>query len=138
MKTLKQIIKSHWDIIPYLFFGVCTTLINVIIYWGASHILGFFVMMSTVLAWILAVLFAYITNRKWVFHSKAKESLSIIKELISFIACRLATGVVDIVCMYLFVEIMHFEDVIIKFGANLLVIILNYLASKLIIFRKRR
>ncbi len=134
---IKQIYQKYKDIIPYAIFGVLTTLVNVAAYWVAAHPLSLGTMASTVLAWILAVLFAYVTNRKWVFHSEAKGAGAIVKEMISFFLCRLATGVVDWLCMFLFVETLHWNDVIIKFGANVLVIILNYVASKLVIFRHK-
>ena len=137
MSTIKNGIKTHLDIILYLFFGVCTTLVNIISYWIASHIIELTVLTSTILAWLLAVLFAYATNRKWVFHSSATNSIAIIRELSYFITCRVATGAVDMACMWIFVEKMCFNDIIIKLGANVLVIILNYIASKLIIFKAR-
>lgn len=132
---IKDLYKKYSDVIPYLFFGVCTTGVNVFSYWFFAHVLALSVMTSTVIAWILAVTFAYLTNRKWVFHSTAHTKTEIIKEIVSFFLCRLATGVVDWVCMYAFVEILSLNDVIIKFLANVLVIVLNYLASKLIIFK---
>ena len=73
------------------FFGVCTTLVNIISYWIASHIIELTVLTSTILAWLLAVLFAYATNRKWVFHSDATNNIAVIRELSYFITCRVAT-----------------------------------------------
>lgn len=102
-----------------------------------AHPLGMGTMMSTVLAWVFSVLFAYFTNRKWVFHSKATGTQAIVKEIVSFFGCRIATGVVDWACMFLFVEVLSFNDVTIKILANVLVIILNYVASKLIIFKQK-
>jgi len=134
---LKKIYEKYKDIIPYLFFGVCTTAVNVIVYWVAAYPLGFSIMTSTVLAWVIAVLFAYITNRKWVFHSKFNNRKEIIREMMAFFTCRLTTGFIDWLCMWFFVDILEIYDVIIKFAANILVIGLNYLASKLVIFRKR-
>jgi len=133
---LKKLFNKYTNVIAYLFFGVCTTGVNVIAYWVVAHPLKQTVMVSTVIAWVLAVLFAYITNRKWVFISEAHSRTDKIKELFSFFACRLATGVVDWGCMWLFVDILLINDVVIKMAANILVIILNYIASKLIIFRK--
>ena len=135
--NLKKIIQKYKDVIPYLFFGVCTTLVNVVVYWVCAHPFNFNIMVSTIIAWVLAVLFAYITNRKWVFHSEAKTRKEVIKEIVSFFGCRLATGVVDWACMFIFVKILGWNDVVIKFAANVLVIILNYIASKLLIFRKK-
>lgn len=136
--NIKSFISNSKDIILYLFFGVCTTLINVVAYWISAHILKLSTMASTIVAWILAVLFAYITNRKWVFHSSSERKLEILKEIISFISCRFGTGLVDWASMFVFVDILKFDDVIIKFMANIIVIILNYTASKLLIFKKRK
>jgi len=133
---IKKIIKKYKDVTLYLFFGVCTTLVNIITYWIVAHPFGFSTMVSTIFAWFIAVLFAYITNRKWVFHSTTVTSKEIVREIISFFSCRLITGIIDWVCMLIFVDILYLNDVIIKFLANILVIILNYIASKLLIFKK--
>ena len=132
---LSEILKKYREVIPYLFFGVCTTAVNVMSYWICAHWLRLPTMVSTVVAWFLAVLFAYITNREWVFHSKAHKKKEIIKEAFSFFSCRIATGLVDWGCMFIFVQILAWNDLIIKFLANVLVIMLNYVASKWIIFK---
>ena len=134
--SIKNVYAKYKDVIPYLFFGICTTLVNVAVYWVAAYPLALSVMFSTIIAWLLAVGFAYITNRKWVFHSNAVSARDITKEIISFLGCRLATGIVDWFCMFLFVDILNLNDIVIKFLANILVIVLNYVASKLIIFKK--
>ena len=135
---LRKMYEKYKDVIPYLFFGVCTTLVNMVAYWVAAHPLGMKVMVSTVFAWIFAVLFAYFTNRKWVFYSDAKGRREILKEMAAFFTCRLATGLADWLCMFIFVDLLKWNDMIIKFCANVLVVILNYIASKLLIFKKRR
>lgn len=135
---IKDIYKKYKKIILYLFFGGCTTLVNIITYYIFAHVLNCSVMFSTVVAWILAVLFAYLTNRKMVFDSKANGKKEVIKEVISFFACRIATGMVDWLCMYIFVEKLGFNDMVIKIIANIIVIILNYIASKLIVFRDKK
>ena len=137
MERLIKLFCQYKDIILYLFFGVFTTVVNVVAYWFCANVLSFGTMPSTIIAWILAVFFAYITNRKWVFHSSATTRLEIAQEIASFFGCRIATGVVDWLCMYMFVEVLKFNDLVIKILANILVIILNFVASKLIIFRKK-
>ncbi len=134
---LKDLIRKYRDVIPYLFFGVCTTAVNVVVYWICAHPMRLGTMLSTVLAWVLSVLFAYVTNRKWVFHSEAHGRREISREMASFFGCRLATGIVDWLCMFLFVEVLGLNDLFIKLAANVIVIVLNYVASKLLIFRKR-
>lgn len=131
----KQLYEKYKDLIPYGIFGVLTTVVNIASYWVAAHPLGLSVVVSTVIAWILSVLFAYVTNRKWVFHSEAVGFNAIIKEMASFFGCRLATGFIDLACMFVFVDVLHFDDVAIKVIANVIVIVLNYVASKLVIFK---
>lgn len=135
--NLLSLIKEHRDFILYGLFGVLSTVVNIISYWFLSHVLGWKTIISTLFAWFITVLFVYLTNRKWVFHSTASTASEYIKEIISFFSCRIATGVLDWVCMFVFVTLLTFNDMLIKVLANILVIILNYVASKLIIFRQK-
>ena len=134
---MRKLIEKYKDVIPYLVFGVLTTLVNVVSYWIFAHPLRVGVMPSTVIAWILSVLFAYITNRKWVFHSEAHTAPAIVREMLYFFGCRLATGLLDMLFMYIFAVRMNFDDTWVKIFSNVIVIILNYLASKLLIFRHK-
>lgn len=134
--NLKKLYEKYKDVIPYLFFGVCTTVVNIVVYWLMAHFANMGTMVSTIAAWIAAVLFAYITNRKWVFHSKAHTGKEILREIVSFFLARLATGILDWGCMWIFVDLLKWNDVIVKSAANVLVIVLNYVASRLIIFGK--
>lgn len=134
---IKDIFEKYKDTIPYLFFGMCTTIVDIVVYWMCAHLLLFGVMLSTVVAWISAVLFAYIANRNWVFHSEEKTIRGIINEMLSFFCCRLATGVFDWLCMFVLVKKIGWNDVLIKTISNIIVIILNYVASRFIIFKKK-
>ena len=133
-------IRKYWDkykdVILYLIFGGLTTVVNIAVYWICVHILGTGVMFGTVAAWALAVLFAYLTNRTMVFHSSAAGAQAVLKEITSFFGCRLGTGVVDWVIMFVFVTVLHFNDMIVKIAANIIVIVLNYVLSKFVIFKK--
>lgn len=102
-----------------------------------AHLFRMPVTVSTVTAWIITVLFVYFTNRKWVFHSEADTKQAVMKEIFSFFACRVGTEIVDLACMVIFVNLLHFNDMLIKFAANILVIILNYIASKFVIFKHK-
>ncbi len=134
--NFKYLYEKYKDLIPYGIFGVLATAVNIGAYWISAHPLGIGVMPSTVIAWIAAVIFAYFTNRTWVFHSKVTGFGPVMKEMLSFFGCRLATGLVDYVIMFVFVELLHYNDVVIKVIANIIVIILNYVASKWFIFAK--
>lgn len=105
-------------------------------YYICSSLLKLGTIPANVIAWILAVLFAYLTNRKWVFESYALTIKDIINEIIAFFSCRLLTGILDIVIMYIFVDIYSMNGMIIKCISNIIVIILNYVASKLFVFKK--
>lgn len=131
----KKVYEKYKDIILYGLFGSLTTAINIVIYWLLAHPMGLSTMPSTILAWVAAVSFAYLTNRKWVFYSEAHTGSEITKEVAAFFSCRLATGVIDWGCMYLFVDVLAWNDILVKSTANVLVIILNYVASKLLIFK---
>ena len=134
---IKELLNRYRDLILYGFFGVCTTLVNMAVYWLCAHPLGMAVLPSTIIAWFMAVLFAYLTNRKWVFHSETSTRQELWKEIVSFYSCRIATGVVDWVLMFVFVDLLHMNDMVIKVLANVIVIVLNYIASKLVIFKKK-
>lgn len=133
----KELLNRHRDFILYGIFGVLTTVVNMAVYWLCAHPFGIAVLPSTLIAWFMAVLFAYLTNRKWVFHSEASTRQEIRKEIISFYSCRIATGIVDWAMMFVCVDLLGFNDMIIKILANVAVIILNYVASKLVIFKKK-
>lgn len=128
---------KYKEVILYLIFGGLTTLINIISYTVCAHIFYMDTVESTSAAWIISVIFAYVTNKIFVFESKTNTLAMLVKECISFFGCRLATGVMDIVIMYLAVDIMHFNDIIMKIFSNVLVIVLNYVFSKLFIFARK-
>ena len=135
---LKNLLEKYRDMIAYLIFGVLTTVINIVVYWAAAHLLHIPTVPSTVIAWIAVVLGAYLTNRKWVFHSEASGKKEILQEVLRFFAARLATGIFDWVFMYVTVDRMGWNDVAMKVIANVVVIISNYVLSKLVVFRKKK
>ena len=134
---LLALLQKYKNQILYLVFGVCTTFVNVIVYSLCAHIAALSTTLSTIIAWGAAVLFAYLTNRKWVFESQAHTVPTILREMWSFLICRLAAGGLDLAIMYLCVDRLGLPDIPIKILSNLLVIILNYVASKFVIFSKK-
>ena len=133
----QTLLEKYRDVIPYVFFGACTTLVNIVVYWLFAHPLRVPVVPSTIIEWVFSVLFAYVTNRKWVFHSTERSARGIAREMVQFFGFRLGTGVLDWVGMYVLVDVLHFNDVWMKIILNIVVIVLNYLASKLVIFKNR-
>ena len=114
------------------FFGTLTFFVNVIVYFLFENVFGINYIISNIIAWFFSVLFAYITNRIWVFESK---SANIIKEMSLFFGGRIFSGVVDTGLMYLFIDILTIGDLISKIVVQVIVVILNYVFSKLIVFK---
>ena len=133
---ISDLLQRYKSQLLYLFFGGWTTIVNVAVYGVCAHMAALSTTWSTVIAWATAVLFAYLTNRTWVFESRARTAPDILRELWSFVLCRLATGALDLAIMYLCVDRLGLPDMPVKILSNLLVIVLNYVASKLIIFAK--
>jgi putative flippase GtrA len=134
---LKNIFTKYREILLYLFFGGMTTLVNYISYALFTDIFHINYLISNALAWLLSVLFAYITNKIYVFESKTTGFSEILKELSAFIGCRIFSGVIDMAVMYIGVNLLSLNDKIIKIAANVIVVILNYVFSKLFIFKKK-
>lgn len=131
------LMKKHKSFIAYGVFGVLTTIVNIVTYNICYNSLGISNTLSNIAAWILAVTFAYLTNKVWVFDSKSWKWEVLRREVPAFISCRLATGVLDIVIMFICVDIMGLHALLMKVISNVLVIILNYVFSKLVIFKKK-
>ena len=125
------------ELFLYGIFGVLATVIDIFVYWFCARILNFSTVTSTSLAWLIAVMFAYFSNHTFVFESGEKTFKGILREMIYFFSCRIATGIIDVVIMYVFVDLINFDGVYVKTVSNIIVIILNYIASKLFIFKKK-
>ena len=135
--TFVELLKKYKSFISYAFFGVCTTLVNLLSYRLFYFVLSVPNVSSTVLAWFFAVLFAFVTNKLWVFDSKSWAIAIVISELIKFFICRIATGVLDVGVMWFAVDKMQWNAMAWKLISNVIVIVLNYVASKLVIFVKK-
>ena len=135
-KILINLIQKYKSLISYGIFGVLTTVVNIMAYNLCYYKFEISNTFSNVIAWIQAVSFAYFTNKIWVFESKSWRWRIIKKEIAAFVSCRLATGILDLIIMYVCVDIMGMQAMIMKFASNVLVVILNYVFSKLIIFKR--
>lgn len=135
-KKIKRNLLKYKSFISYGIFGVFTTVVNILTYNVCYNSLGLGNTISNIIAWILAVTFAYLTNKSWVFESKSWEWKVLRKEIPAFVSCRIATGVLDIIIMYICVDIMKWPAMLMKLASNVIVIVLNYIFSKLVIFRK--
>lgn len=131
-----DLLKKYKPVLLYLVFGVLSTLVNIGIYALCYRLFGLTNVISTIIAWVLTVLFVFATNKNLVFGSKSMEKQVLVYELVTFYGCRTATGLLDVAMMYIFVDILSLNALAMKVIANVVVVILNFIASKLIIFRK--
>ena len=134
---VKGLIIKYQELIMYGIFGVGATLINIFSYKFFVDILGIYFLVANVIAWILAFVFAFITNKLFVFKSKSWERASALKEFIGFFTARIGTGVLDTALMYVFITTLKIDDTVSKVIINIIVIIINYVASKFWIFKRK-
>lgn len=120
------------QLIAYGIVGSITTIINIIAYWASTRLLAINVTPSTIIAWVIAFIFAFWANRSCVFHSHGR----ILTEFMEFLSARIATGILDVVIMYVFADVLAWPDVWVKAASNVIVIVLNYVLSKLFIFKE--
>lgn len=136
MNRIFEAVKRYRQLISYLFFGVCTTILNTLCHYLCYNILHRSNVFSTVVAWVVAVIAAYLTNKFWVFESRGMRPRETMRELLSFFTLRIGTGVLDVGIMFAAVDLCHGNSVLWKLISNFLVVVINYIASKLVIFKK--
>ncbi len=131
-----KIYRKYEEIINYLIVGVLTTLISVLSYALFAKVFHIHYMVSNIISWILSVLFAYITNKKYVFKSTVIEKKAVLKEMIDFFKYRILSFLIDVSLMYMFVSLLKVDDMISKVLVQILIIILNYVFSKIFVFKE--
>ncbi len=148
---MKKLFEKYKELITYVVFGVLTTLVNFVCFWLFNKILGEkLYLLSNIIAWVISVIFAYVTNKLWVFESKSWKPSVIGREIPEFVGARVFSLLIEEGGLWLFVDVLNFD----KFGFTLLgfdvtgkliakvvlaviVVILNYIFSKLVIFKKK-
>lgn len=152
MKKIKELLIKYKELITYVIFGVLTTVVNFAAFWIIDRALGDrLYLISNAIAWVIAVAFAYVTNKIWVFDSKSWAPKLVFKEICEFVAARLFSFGIEEGGLYLFVTIMGFGkysftllgieitgQLIAKVILAVIVVILNYFFSKFIIFAKKK
>lgn len=136
MKKLINLYKKYEEIINYLIVGGLTTLVSIIVYAIFTKLFHVNYMISNVISWIASVLFAYVTNKKFVFKSKCDSKNKVLIEIYQFFKYRVLSFVIDVLLMYVFVELITIDDMIAKVIVQVVVIVLNYVFSKLFVFKK--
>lgn len=134
-KLIKKIFNR--ETITYLIFGVLTTVVNYAVYYLFYHYTDVDLIVYNTIAWIVAVLFAFVTNKLFVFESKGWKLSILGKEFISFIIARLLSLLIETAFLALTVNLCKMNELTAKLAACVLVVIFNYFASKFFIFKKK-
>ncbi len=140
MSKILALYKKYKEVINYLVFGVLTTILTLLIYYGLTYTImdpnnALMLQGANIISWVVAVIFAYITNRKFVFESKSNN---IIKECVSFFGARIVTLIMDMIIMFIGVTVFKGNDKIFKLFSQIVVIVSNYVFSKLFVFKKKK
>ena len=136
MKKIRTLLARHHDVIAYLFFGVLTTAVNYIVYLPCYNLLHLSAAVSNVIAWVFAVAFAYLTNKPFVFESRDWSAKTVVPELAKFVGCRIGSGVLETAVMFFTVDLCGLDGNVMKLITSVLVVVLNYIGSKLLVFRE--
>ncbi|MDD6146324.1 MAG: GtrA family protein [Oscillospiraceae bacterium] len=152
MNMIKKLFIKYKELIVYVVFGACTTLVNFAAFKLFNVILGEkLYLLSNIIAWFLSVVFAYVTNKLWVFESKSWEKRLVIKEVIAFFSARVFSFLVEEAGLFVAVDLLKFSEksltvfgitiggtMIAKVILAVIVVTMNYFFSKLVIFKKKQ
>ena len=134
----QEIINLIKNILSYLFFGGLTTAVNYIVYYPLYNLCGLSATISNAIAWVAAVAFAYLTNKPFVFKSNDWSAKVVLPELTKFVVCRIGSGLAETAIIFITVDLANLNGNIMKLITSVLVVILNFVASKLVVFRKNK
>ena len=137
MEKLKALFLKYYDVMIYLVFGVLTTVVNYMVYLPCYNLWNFTASQSNVIAWVVAVAFAFLTNKPFVFHSHDWSPKVVMSELTAFVGTRVCSGGLETLIIFVAVDLLGLNGNIWKVVTSVIVVILNYIGSKLIVFRKK-
>lgn len=143
LDKMMNLLKKYRSQIVYLIFGVLTTVVNYLVFFPSSSYLektGFryAVAVSNTIAWVFAVLFAYVTNKPFVFESHDWSWKVVAPEFAKFVSTRLASLLIETVIISVTVDMLHWNKLVWKVLTSVLVVVLNYVGSKLLVFRRKK
>ena len=137
LKSLASWYRKHQEGMRYLIFGALSTVINILVFAICSKVIHLETIRSNIIAWIVAVLFAYVTNKWWVFKSKVSNKKELFKEIMSFFSARVFTLIVETAFLWVVIDKLNWSEIPMKIISNILVIILNFILSKIFIFKDK-
>ena len=138
MKKIKAVVQKYRDMIVYLFFGILTTVVDYLVFLPCYQWIGLSATVSNIISWSVAVTFAYLTNKPFVFRNHDWSAKAVLPELGKFVGCRIGTGAIETTVLFISVDMLHWKGVVMKVVASVMVVSINYFASKWLIFKKEK
>ena len=136
LKNILELLRKYQDVLSYLFFGVLTTVVNFLVYYPLTNLLGMNATLANVIAWAVSVAFAFVTNKPFVFKSHDWSASVVVQELTLFVGTRIGSGALETAMIFLLVDCLSLDGNIVKIAVSVLVVVINYIGSKLLVFRK--
>lgn len=137
-EKIRKLFLRYYDLIMYLVFGVMTTAVNYLVYLPCFNVLGLSASVSNMISWVVSVAFAFLTNKPFVFRSHDWSAKVVWPELVKFVGCRVGSGVMETVILFVTVDTLRWNGNIWKLVTSVLVVVVNYVGSKLLVFRKSK
>ncbi len=137
VKKLRALVEKYWEILIYLFFGGLTTLVSFVIFYLAGTLLSLPAWIANAVSWVISVAFAFVTNKPFVFRSHDWSARILIPELVNFLGCRIGSFLMQEAILAVTVDWLHWHKTLWWLISSVLVVLLNYIGSKLLVFRKK-
>ncbi len=137
MEKLKKLFEKYYDLVLYVVFGGLTTLVNYLVYLPCYNLLDISASVSNVISWVVSVAFAFLTNKPFVFRSHDWSAGVVLPELAKFLGCRVGSGLLETAILFVTVDLLSWNGNVWKLITSVLVVALNYVGSKLLVFRKK-
>lgn len=138
IKLIQHLWKKYEEAMNYLFWGGVAFVLSVILFYLFANVMGLYEQIANILSWIICVIFTYLTNRFFVFKSKIKGLKRIGKEFSDFVTARILTLVMENLILFVMIDLLTIHNMIAKLAGQFVVIVSNYILSKLWIFRKEK
>lgn len=135
---MKSLFNRYREMIAYLFWGIITTIVNLMVFIGLHYLTNINYQVNNVIAWIISVLVAYLSNKKYVFHSKTTSIKQTITQMSSFFGGRLASLLVEQVILWVGIALLSGNQIIVKIIDNVIIVVLNYFWSKWAVFKNNK
>ncbi|MBQ2867369.1 MAG: GtrA family protein [Firmicutes bacterium] len=132
----KDEVKKQSELISYAIFGVATTVVSMVVYGVCNSAFEMHYLISNIISWVIAVAFAYITNKMFVFKTRGMGFAQLKREITLFVSARLASLGIEELGLFILIGLIGWGEILAKLVMQVVVIVLNYTFSKLVIFKK--